>query len=309
MIPWVLPASYATAPDVIVVVGMLVVEVFLLVLLLPRNGPAPLATRMVLCSCLLLGSSGLLMAIVAAALAPSLSSYTIVLAAFNGMMLVPIGIWLCTLVILKDRRIDARSWRWPTLITAMATTAEVLMGVVFVIADGTTALDVASVAAATLLSAWFLWSMAAAMLALLAWVRLDRASRRPLLGLAASALFAPWVAVDPLFGLLLMAAVMALTILAMARGLEPSALARRPGHLGVAALVVLAFLAMTTTASASALAPGAVGAQLAFGAVMLVVMAGEFLWLVREGLRPSMSATTPVVTPRTEAVAPSSAPP
>jgi hypothetical protein len=297
MIPWVLPASYETFPDILVVVGMLVVEIFLLVQILPRRGPAPPLTRMVLGSSLLLGSSGLLMAIVSAALAPSLSSYTIVLGAFNGMMLVPIGIWLCVLVLLQDRKIDARSWWWPVLIATMATIAEVLMGVVFVVADGTTPITVAAVSAGALLSAWFLWSMAVTMIALLIWVRMDRAIRLPLLGLAASAIAAPWVSVDPVFGLALMAGLMALTLLGMARLVERSPLAQLPTHLGLASGVVLAFLAMVSAGSWVALAPTAVGAQIAFGGVMLAVMAGEFVVLIREGLRPSMSPPSEIPTP------------
>ncbi len=308
MIPWVLSASDSTVGDVMVVVGMLAVEIFLLVKLLPRNGPAVPLTRMILGSSLLLGSSTLLMSIVAAALTPNLTSYTVVLAAFNGMMMVPIGIWICVLVVLQDRRIDARGWWWPSVIAVMATAAEVLMGVVFVVADGTTPLTVPAVAAASLLSAWFLWSMAAAMIALLVWVRLTPGVRTPLLGLAASAIVAPWVAVDPLFGLLLMGAVMALTLLAIARTFGLRRVVTAPRDLGIAAAVVGAFLAMMTASSAVALDPTSVAAQLALGIVLLLTMLGEFLLLVREGLRPSMLRPTPDPEPTSAPVAAAATP-
>ncbi len=287
MIPWVLPASYNTIGDIMVVVGMLVVEIFLLLQLLPRHGPAVPLTRMVLGSTLLLGSSGLLMAIAAAALSPTLTNYTVVLLAFNGMMLVPIGLWFIMLILLQDRPADVRGWFWPTVIMLMAVSAELLMGVVFVVSDGTTPIDVSAVAAGSLLSAWFLWSMAGTMFALLLWVRLDRALSVPLLGLAGSAVVAPWVPVSPLFGLALMAAVMVATLLAIARGLSLRSGPGPLGRIGPAAAVVIAFLAMTTTGSAVALAPSDLLPQLAFGTVMLGTMGGELLVLVREGLRPS----------------------
>ena len=282
-----MPALFALSPDLavdaIVAVAMVVVEVFVLVQLLPRSGPPPALTTMVIGGGALVASSGVLMALLGAFLQPNLSSYSVVLLAFNFMMLGPPGFWFISLIVFEDRTIRPRQWFWPVALTAMATSTELLMGVFFTVAGGS-ALDVASVVAGSLTSAWFLWSMAAAMVALLLWVRLPRAVRDPLLGLAAAGAVAPIVPVDPPLGALLMAAVMGVTIVVLLQSLRSGA-----AHVSVGRLyngIVGALLAMSVTGAVLALAPGSVAAALAFGGTMAVVMTVELLVVVREGLAP-----------------------
>jgi hypothetical protein len=77
--------------------------------------------------------------------------------------------------------------------------------------------------------------------------------------------------------------------------------ARRPAPSAGRVLngVVGAFLAMSVTGVALALAPGSLGATLAFGLVMGAAMTAEFLLLVRFGLRPDGSGSpTSLVVPK-----------
>jgi hypothetical protein len=164
------------------------------------------------------------------------------------------------------------------------------MGVFFTVAGGSP-LDPVSVLAGSLTSAWFLWSMAAAMVALLLWVRLPRAVRDPLLGLAAAGAVAPVVPVDPPLGALLMAVVMAATLLVVLQSLRVGTAGARVGRLFNG--VIAAFLAMSVTGATLALAPGSVAAALAFGMTMAVVMAVEFVVVVRAGLSQGRSFAVP----------------
>lgn len=273
--------------DVIVAVAMIVAEVYILTQILPRSGPPPAMTRMVIGSTALVGSSGVLMALLGAYLQPDLNSYSVVLLAFNGMMLLPPGLWFVSLIVFEDRTIRPESWLWPVAVTAMATSAELLMGLFFSVAAGVP-LTPWSALAGTLTSAWYLWSMAAAMVALLLWVRLDRTVRDPLLGLAAAGVVAPLVPVDSLLGALLMTVVMAATIL-VALGAVRSTRKPAPEAGPILNGVVVAFLAMSVAGVALALAPSSLSATLGFGLVMAVVMTTEFLLLVRFGLRPGES--------------------
>jgi hypothetical protein len=280
---------YALTLDIVVAVAMIVVEVFILLQIIPRSGPPPALTRMVIGSTALLASSGVLMALLQALVNSNLSTYTVVLLAFNSMMMVPPGLWFISLILFEDRTIRPDRWFWPIAITAMTTLAEFLMGFFFAVA-GATSLALDYLLASTLTSPWFLWSMAAAMVALLFWVPLARTVRDPLLGLAASGVVAAVVPVDPVVGALLMASVMAVTTL---WSLHIVRLAKVPavGTGRVLLGVVSAFFAMSVSGATIALVPASVPAWLAFGAVMGTVMAVEFLVLVREGLHPTLSAT------------------
>jgi hypothetical protein len=287
--PPVVQISGDLVPDAIVVVVMVVVEVYLLTQLLPRNGPPPLVTRMIIASTALLGSAGLIMAIMWAFLNSSLSNYTIVLLLFNFMMLGPPGIWLISVIVFEDRRIDPRGWLWPVVIAAQATAAEVLMGLLFTVATGTS-LAPLSLIAGTLTSAWFLWSMSAAMVAVLFWVPLPAIERYPLLGLALSGAVAPWVVASPLLGVALVALVMAVTLLGtyrlLARRLPSPAQANR--LLGLA----VAFTLMMLAGLVAAVWSSSVGAEILFGSATTAVMIGEFLFLLREGLEPREEPAT-----------------
>jgi hypothetical protein len=269
-------------PDMIVVVVMVIVEVYLLTQILPRAGPPPTITRMIIGSTSLLGSAGLLMAIIGAFLNSNLNSYSIVLLLFNFMMLGPPSVWFIAVVIFHDDRIEPRRWVWPVAIATMATVAELLMGLLFTVGNGPP-YDLPSVLAGTLTSAWFLWSMVAAMLAVLFWVPLSRGVRGPLLGLAASGVVAPWVPVDPLLGASLMAAVMAATFALFFASLQDPVETDR-GALRVILGVATAYLAMMTAGVVVGLLPGSTWAVVGFGATMGAVMYAEFLVLLRRGL-------------------------
>jgi hypothetical protein len=281
--PPVIVLNADLVPDAIVVVAMVVVEVFLLTQIVPRRGgPTPLA-KMVLGSSLLLGSAGLIMGILGAFFQSNLNTYSIVLLLFNFMMLGPPGLWMIAVVLFEDRRIDPRSWFWPAAIAAMATFAELLMGLLFTVATGST-LDFLPVLAGTLTSAWFLWSMSAAMVGLLLWVPLAPVERYPLLGLALSGALAPWVVAAPLLGVAMVGAVMAATLYVAYRWLARGSATPRAVRwlLGLA----VAFSAMTLAGFTAAILPSSVLAELLFGLVTTVVMVGEFLVLLREGLLP-----------------------
>jgi len=281
----VLPLQTTTLPFAVLVVAMLVVEVFLLTQIVPRRGPRPSLARMIIGSSALVGSAGTLMALVNTTATASLDSYAVLLFAFNFMMVAPPGLWVISVIVYRDRTIDPSSWFWPVAVVAMATSAELLMGLLFVVADGPAA-GATTVLAATLVSAWYLWSMVGAMVALTVWVPMPNAVRGPLLALSASGFVAPWVVADPIVGAALMAVAMAAVIVLFVR---PSGTA--PGaHRGVTLGVLAAFLAMNASGFAVVATNGTLAAVVGFGLVMSVAMVGEFLYLVRVGLLPAAEA-------------------
>lgn len=288
MVAPVISVTPNTLLDAIVVVAMVIVEVFLLTQIIPRSGPPTPLARMVVGSSALLGSAGVLMAILQAFMSANLDTYTVVLFAFNFMMLAPPGLWIIAVIVYRDRTIDPRSWLWPAAIAAMATLAEILMGLLFVVADGSP-LDLPTVLAGTLASAWYLWSMVAAMVVLTLWVPLPRVVQGPLLGLAAAGFVAPWVVADPVTGAVLMGLVMAGTIGAFYTTAR-RALATTPARFRLLLTVFEAFVAMTVAGSIVAVAGDALWSQLLFGTTMSAVMVGELVYLVREGLHPSPPA-------------------
>lgn len=284
----IISVTSATLLDAIVVVAMVVVEIFLLLQIVPRRGPLPSLAKMVLGSSALLGSAGTLMAAVQAFMSANLDTYTVVLFAFNFMMLAPPGLWVIAVIVFRDQTIDPKTWFWPVAIVAMATLAEVLMGLLFVVSDGSP-LDLPTVLAGTLASPWYLWSMVGAMVALVLWVPLSPLVRGPLLGLAASGVVAPWVVVDPVTGAVLMALVMAGTLGVFYRTAVRAA-AAAPRSYRVLLGVFEAFVAMMLAGLLVAVTNDALVAQLVFGSVMSGVMVAEFLYLVREGIYPAGGA-------------------
>jgi hypothetical protein len=278
-------------PDAIVAAGMVIVEVFLLTQIVPRRGGPPALAKMVLGSSLLLGSAGLFMSILGAFLDSNLSTYSVVLLLFNFTMVGPIGLWMIAVAIVHDRRIDPESWLWPVAVTVLATLAEVLMGLLFTVAAGSS-LAFLPVLAGTLTSAWFLWSMTSAMVALLVWIPLPAVTRYPLLGLAASGAVAPWVVAAPLLGVALVAATMAATLYVAYRLLH--AVPPSPRSVRWLLGLAVAFSAMTVAGLTSAALPSSLAAELAFGLVTAAVMVAEFLVLVREGLRPTGGPDLPL---------------
>jgi hypothetical protein len=290
----VLPLNDQLAPEAAIVLIMLAIEIFLLTQIVPRRPPAPTVTRMIIGSTALLGSAGLLMALTGALLSATLGAYSVVLLMFNFMMLGPPGLWMIAIVLLRDRRIDPGGWPWPVAVAGTATFGEAMMGLLFVVASGGP-LDVLDVLAGTLSSAWFLWAMAGAMLALLIWLRFAPPARWLLGGLIASAVAAPFVTASPPAGAALMVAAMTVTfvgLLAGAAGRAPLAKLSHRFLQGIAG----AFLAMTLGGLLVAVAAAAPWAVLAFGAIAATVMTGEFVHLVGAGLRATGTAphTAPV---------------
>jgi hypothetical protein len=277
--------SLGTLPYLLVVLIMLLVEVVLLLLLVPRGTEPAMLAFGVLVATALVGSAGALLGVFWAVLYPNLNSFTIVFEALGISMGFPPGFWMISIIVYHDDRIDRRSFWWPLTLAAVATLGEILMGLVFTAALGPLG-SAASVAAATLVSPWYLWSSALAMLALLGWIRLDPGRRAVLVGLALSGVAAPWVGADPAVGAGLMTAAMALTFAAIywatSRG-DP----RTPAFAGLLPGAVGAYLAMSAAGVAVAISGGSDLALIGFGAVMTAVMFGELRYLLAEGFSGS----------------------
>jgi hypothetical protein len=280
----IIPYNDQLAPDAILVVLMLGIEVYLLTQIVPRNRATPTLTRMIIGSTALVGSAGVLMALTGAFLAPTLGAYSLVLMMLNFMMLGPPGIWMISVILFEDRKIDPGSWRWPAAIAGMATWGELMMGLFFAVA-GAGQVAPADVVLATLTSAWYLWSMVGAMVALSFWLPLGGRRRIPLLGLAAGGFVAPWIVASPTIGAGLTAGTMGATFL-LIFGSRASR-SDDPRFWAVVLGVGAAFLAMTLSGALVAIAPTNYVALLAFGIVTTVVMIGELVYLVREGLHPA----------------------
>jgi hypothetical protein len=272
----------ATLPYVVVVVVMLLVEIVLLLLLIPRDAqPATLAFG-ILVATALVGSAGALLGVFWAVLYPNLNSFTIVFEALGISMGFPPGFWMISMIVYHDDRIDRRSFWWPTMLAAVATAGEILMGLVFAAAAGP--LGTPSVlAAATLVSPWYLWSSATTMIALLWWIPLDPARRVVLLGVAASGVAAPWVLVNPALGAGLMTLAMAGTFVILYWAASQRS-APSPRFAPLLQSAILAYVAMAAAGVGVALSGGSAIALIAFGVVMTAVMLGELRYLLAEGL-------------------------
>ncbi len=267
-------------PFALVAIPMVVVEVYLLTQLVPRSGAPPTLTRMLIAGSALIGSAGLLMACLYVILSPNYSTYTAVFWAFNFMMMAPLGFWVIGVILLRDRPMNPRNPFWPILIALLATTAEILMGVLFTV-GASDLYAFLPVMAGTFTTIWFLWSMVAAMVAMLFWIPLRPSVRRPLLGLTLSGVVAPWVVVAPLTGAVLMTGAMLVTFALLAYQAWSTPLPSS-GGLGLPGWIVLSFLATSIAGYLVILAPGT-SAALGFGGVMAVVMTGEFAFILWEG--------------------------
>ncbi len=267
-------------PFALVAIPMVVVEVYLLTQLVPRSGEPPTLTRMLIAGSALIGSAGLLMACLYVILSPNYSTYTAVFWAFNFMMMAPLGFWVIGVILLRDRPMNPRNPFWPILVALLATTAEILMGVLFTV-GASDLYAFLPVMAGTFTTIWFLWSMAAAMVAMLFWIPLVPSVRRPLFGLALSGVVAPWVVVDPLTGAILMTGAMLVTFAILAYQAWSTPVPSSSG-LGLPGWIVLSFLAMSIAGYLLVFSPGATVA-LGFGVVMAAVMTGEFAFILWEG--------------------------
>lgn len=266
----------------VVAIVMVVVEVFLLVELLPRQGPPPLLSRMVIGTSALLGSAAFLLALLDYLFFPgSDTATTELLWGLNFMMFVPPGLWVIGVIVFRDRTVNPAGWRWPVLIAVTATAAEVLMGLIFSVSSPVPLIDLGTVAQ-SVVSPWFDWSMAAAMGALLVWVPLRPGEHRVLATLVAAAVVAPWVAASPLLGAALMSITMGLALVIVYRRLVSRAGTGGPDPrllLGVSG----AFIVMAAAGWAYLALPGALG-LLAFGLISMTVMAADLAYLAHRAL-------------------------
>jgi hypothetical protein len=278
----------AMPPDpvayVVIALAMVVVTIFVLGKILPTDGRPPLLTQLTLGLAVIFGGSMLLMSLLYVFLnSDGTTTWTLVLLAFNFMMMAPVGLWFVSLVLFHDRRASATTWIWPSLLALETAGAEVIMGVLFAYGGSPTPLSVLVSLALGLTSVWFLWSMAAIMAALLVWAPISRVERGGFLVLTLAAVVAPWVPVFPTVGGVLMAILMA----AFSGVFVQRLLGGRAAPEEAPFLVGLstAFLAMTVAGIGVATTGAAPLAAAAFGAVMAGVMGAESAYLFRRFYR------------------------
>ncbi|HTW56429.1 MAG TPA: hypothetical protein VMG36_08340 [Thermoplasmata archaeon] len=265
---------------VIVALSMIGVTIFVLLQILPRRAEAPLQTQIVLAFAVISGGSLLLVSLLFVFIDTNgTTAWTMVLLAFNFMMMFPAGFWFVSHILFEDRRISPTSWAWPLVLGVSVTGSEVVMGVLFAYAGLGHALSLTASLADGLSSIWFYWSMAAVMVGLLLWVPLSPLERWGSAALTATAALAPWITAYPLVGGAAGTAVMTAVFLVVARRL----FAHRAAPVEVGFLLGLTawFLAMAVAAAGLVVARGAPVAPIAFGTVMAVGMVGEIGYLAR----------------------------
>lgn len=269
---------------VIIAIAMIAITIFVLGHILPVGGRPPLVTQALLGLMVIFSGSVLLLSLLFVFLNPNgTSSWTLVLLAFNFMMMGPAGVWFIGLVLYRDRRIDARTWYWPAAIAVTTTGSEVIMGVLFVVGSGA-GTTWASAFALGLNSVWYFWSMGAIMIALVIWAPLSRLERGALFALTVSSLLAPWVTAYPTAGGLSMGLLMTAVFLLLARRLgQPRG--QVVGELGLLFGLAGAFLATAVAGFFVAAANGSVLSDLVFGGVMAVVMSVEVAYVFRRFYR------------------------
>ncbi len=272
----------AMPPDplayVIIAVGMVGITIFILGKVLPADGRPPLLTQLTLGLGVIFGGSVLMMSLLYVFLnSNGTTTWTLVLLAFNFMMMAPAGFWFVSLILFHDRRVARGNVLWPALLAVDATGVEVLMGVLFTYGGAATPLSVLNTIAGGLTSVWFLWSMAGVMAAVLLWAPISRAEQGGFVALTLAAVIAPWVPAYPTVGGILMAALMggvsAVLVRRLARGRAGPEEARF--FVGLTS----AFLAMTAGGIAVAATQASPIAASAFGGVMALVMGVESTYL------------------------------
>jgi hypothetical protein len=276
-----LDLSVAFLPFAVVAVSMVVVTIFVLTQLLPRDGtPTPL-TSMTIGVTALVGGSLLLLALLYVFINPDgTTAWTWVLLAFNFMMMGPAGLWFVSLIAFRDRVVDAGSWTWPAVLASVTVGSEVLMGVLFAVGSGNAPATLVGGLALGLSSIWFDWSMGVVMVALLLWLPLSGLVRGSLAALTGAAFLAPWVVAVPVVGAVGMAAIMTVAFLFVYRRLAARG-ELRSVDLGVPLGLAAAFALMIAAQVALVTAPGSDVAALAFGATMTLVMGGEVAFVLR----------------------------
>jgi len=263
---------------VIIAVSMVGITIFILGKILPSDGRPPLLTQLTISLSIIFGGSVLLLALLYVFLnSDGTTTWTLVLLAFNFLMMAPVGLWFISLILFRDRRVSSESWAWPALLAIDTAGAEVLMGVLFTYGGAPTPITALTTFALGLTSVWFLWSMAAIMGAVLLWAPIDRLERNALFALTLAAVIAPWVTAYPSLGGGLMAVLMAVLFGALIRRLARGA--ARPDEARFLLGLSLAFLAMTIAGLVVATTGGSTVAAAAFGGVMALVMSVESAYL------------------------------
>jgi hypothetical protein len=271
-------------PFAVVAISMVVVTIFVLTQLLPRAGGTTALTSMTFGLSLLGGSSVLLLALLFVFIDPDgTTAWTWVLVAFNFMMMGPAGLWFISLIVFRDRPVDARSWVWPAVIALATVGSEVLMGVLFAVGGGNAPATFVGGLALGLSSVWFDWSMGSIMLALLLWLPIAGLARGSLAALTAAAFLAPWVVAVPAVGAAGMGVLMTSVFVLVYRRLSGRT------NLGAADLRVpfglaLAFAFMVAAQVAIVVSPGSDPAALAFGGTMALVMSAEVAFVLHRSL-------------------------
>jgi hypothetical protein len=274
----------AMPPDpvayVVIALAMIAVTIFVLGKILPTDGRPPLLTQLTLGLAVIFGGSMLLMSLLYVFLnSDGTTTWTLVLLAFNFMMMAPVGLWFVSLILFRDRRASGATWVWPGLLALETAGAEVIMGVLFAYGGSPTPLSVLLSLALGLTSVWFLWSMAAIMAALLVWAPISRVERGGFLVLTLAAVVAPWVPVYPTVGGVLMAVLMAAFSGVFVRRLLQGG--GMPQEARFLVGLSTAFLAMTVGGIGVATTAAAPIAAMAFGGVMAGVMGTESAYLFR----------------------------
>jgi hypothetical protein len=278
----------ALVPFAAVAISMIGVTIFLLGKVLPTTGRPPLLTQMVIALAVLGGGSLLLLSLLEVFLDPDATeSWTFVLLAFNFMMMFPAGIWFVSLILFRDRRVDALGWFWPVTLSTVTTGSEALMGILFAYAAVGGATSAIPALAVGLSSVWFFWSMAAVMVALLVWAPLGVTERWGLLALTGTAVLGPWVTAFPTVGGIGMTVLMGAIFLVLVRALLRGRVAPEEGRLLLG--LAVAFLAMTLAGLGVVTTGGSVAADVVFGTVMGTVMGVEVAYLIRRYYRGRMA--------------------
>jgi hypothetical protein len=276
-----LDVTTAFLPFALVAVSMIVVTVFVLAKVVPRERSATPLTSMTLALAVLFGGSMLLLALLWVFIDPNgTTAWTWVLLAFNFMMMFPAGLWFVSLVLLRDRKVDWHSWAWPATLALVVVGSEVMMGVLFAVGGGDAPTTLTAALALGLSSVWFDWSMGAVMLALLLWLPLRGLARGSLAALTAAAFLAPWVVATPLVGAAGMGVLMTVVFVLLYRHFARRGPVRS-SELGVVVGLATAFAVMVASQVAVVALPGSYTAALAFGGTMAVVMFGEVAFVVR----------------------------
>ncbi len=275
-----LDLNASLAPFAVVAIAMVAITVLVLGLVRPRDGRPPLVTQALLTLAVIGGGSVLLLALLFVFLDPNGTvAWTWVLLAFNFMMTVPVGLWFVGHLIFRDRRVAEQGWTWPASIGVAVTGSEVLMGLLFAVGAAPGPLGPGRALAFGLSSAWFFWSMAGIMAALVLWAPLSRLARAGGRALVLVAIVAPWVAPYPLLGGLATTAVMGGAFFVLVRELARGSPAG--DEAGLLLGLGAAFLAMALAGLAVAVSGGSDLGVIAFGATMGLVMVAEVSYLLR----------------------------